>query len=644
MYGDRENTQWFSQTLMTHKDKYYGTDGYLRVSMSTNTEDYKFFNPPMLNLSIQNNYQKSYNLNYHNSSDLLKTLQVVKSQSNGNNSEIQRKYQKNMTLYIKFFVENNNNDPVVDIRLLSNETDFTKIIIPIEIFSTFGKCLRYFVDEYFNICTQLLGQSIQSQATQIIHQLPSLIKGISSQIVQQDFIPDSRAPEVEPEKVARTQATIADLDDFLGGEEMKNIVVPELGEEKVIPLVEVKSLLVEHVLKNDLFILENMLNNHSMNPDPIRTFASELQNKLGPEIEGDFTMLPDIEEHDLKSLLYMSKMYYSTSHLNHILNDSPLPASIPIFKYNARKARPENMDIAYDLFLFSLYIRTVRNRLEGKSSDIMANKALFHIQLRCFADVFIFSFIGKDQTVNLESIISNRYSYFDSIGVFDKYKQQISEMKCPEIKQHDVISAVAEAIEKVIGKSPDVNALHLRANGNFRIPSKNNFNLEQIINEIIPLEVAEKIGKDIKKSEVLEEINKNTPISDEIVNFFNKGKTKVAVKKEGAFSNNLQRIVNFYSTEISDQYKDAFIKHVSEFSDTKYDLSTREFPLDEFGDNIIRALYLWDPAGDPKIKTSYSYFQKKIEQEIMEKDLILAKTKTEGVKESGSSDWDCLND
>jgi len=274
----------------------------------------------------------------------------------------------------------------------------------------------------------------------------------------------------------------------------------------------------------------------------------------------------------------------------------------------------------------------------------MANKALFHIQLRSFTDVFIFSFIGKDQTTNLESVISNRYAYFDSIGVFDKYKEAIEHMKCPKIKPHDIVSAVNEAVTKVIGKSPNVNALHLKANGNFRVPSKNNFSLEQIINEIIPLEVAEKIGKDIKNAEVLEEINKNTPISDEILNFFNKGKTKVTVKKESAFSNNLHRVVNFYSKEVPDQYKDDFMKHVAAFTDAKYDLTTTEFPLDEFGEDVIRALYLWDPIGDPKVKTSYSYYQKKISQELMEKDLILAKTKTEGVEESGSSDWDCLSE
>ena len=60
---DNEKTIWFSQTLLTFKDKQFATDGYLKVAISTNTEDYKYFNPPLFNISVSTNIQKSYNLN-----------------------------------------------------------------------------------------------------------------------------------------------------------------------------------------------------------------------------------------------------------------------------------------------------------------------------------------------------------------------------------------------------------------------------------------------------------------------------------------------------------------------------------------------------------------------------------------------------
>jgi len=184
MYSNNENFNWFSQSLLTHKDNFYGTEGYLKISIGTGTEDYKNFNNPSISISINNQYQKIYNLTYQNAIDLIQTIKIIKEQPNGNNSEIQRKYKKDLTLYIKFFVESNNNDSVVEIRLITSETDFTKIIIPINVFGIFIKCLNQYVENYFDLCSKLLIQSIHSEAFQIIKQIPGLIKGISSQIVK----------------------------------------------------------------------------------------------------------------------------------------------------------------------------------------------------------------------------------------------------------------------------------------------------------------------------------------------------------------------------------------------------------------------------------------------------------------------------
>ena len=75
-------------------------------------------------------------------------------------------------------------------------------------------------------------------------------------------------------------------------------------------------------------------------------------------------------------------------------------------------------------------------------------------------------------------------------------------------------------------------------------------------------------------------------------------------------------------------------------SDVKFDLSKCKFPLDEFGENVIRALYLWDPKGDPEVTKSYKKYQEKIREELMEKDLILAKVKAEESSDNETSGWD----
>jgi len=57
--------------------------------------------------------------------------------------------------------------------------------------------------------------------------------------------------------------------------------------------------------------------------------------------------------------------------------------------------------------------------------------------------------------------------------------------------------------------------------------------------------------------------------------------------------------------------------------------------LEEFGDDVIKALYVWDPESDPKITKNYKELLRRIETEIMEKDQILA-----AVKESVTSSDD----
>ncbi len=274
----------------------------------------------------------------------------------------------------------------------------------------------------------------------------------------------------------KTEATIADLDKFIG-EDMKNISVPELEKEEKKATTEVKSLFVENVIKNDLLNFETMLTNYSMNPAPILILADEFKKNIQNDIEGeDFTMLPGINDDDLKSILYLSKMFCSLSHQNHINVGAPLPFSVPIFKYNSVKYMKENIDIALDLFLINLYVRTVRRRLESKKTDIIQNKALFYLQLRCFTDPFVFTFLDKvDNPKQIPSIITSRYEYYESIGVFDHYTKLLESALCPEITKNDIFSAATEISGMVIGKSSYVKQMHEKsiAENNSRIGSKN---------------------------------------------------------------------------------------------------------------------------------------------------------------------------
>ena len=56
MYSNDQDLHWSNVTLMTYKDSLYGTDGFLRLSLSTSTSNFKDFNQPKLNLMISNNF------------------------------------------------------------------------------------------------------------------------------------------------------------------------------------------------------------------------------------------------------------------------------------------------------------------------------------------------------------------------------------------------------------------------------------------------------------------------------------------------------------------------------------------------------------------------------------------------------------
>lgn len=636
MYNDKQ-TIWFSQTLMTYKDEIY-SDGYMRLSILTNTTDFRKFNPPLLNLSIDNKYKKTINLNIQNAKDLTKIFNSIRAQLNGNELTIQRKYQKDIVLHFSFKLDSNNGERIVTIQVKNNETDFTEIIVPLSgVFETLATCVREFTENYMSICTQLFMSSIQSQSTRIIHQSPSqIIPQDTENIYSESYIQNDETDEINE------GATMKEFDDFLDAN-IDDIEIPEIEkvEKETQKITEVDSLVVKFI-DGDLKNLESYMLNCVMTLNPLLTFTNDIKNY---GVDKNFNPLPDISEQDYKSLSYLSRLHSSILFHNCHNSLASLPTTVPIFKYNPNTYTDENIEIAYDLFLFSLYVRTLRRRLENKIDDAFENKALFHIYLRCFTDPLVFSFVEKVDKSKILSTIMSRYDYYDSIGVFNSYKQILKDSKCPEIIESDIISVIEEAVEKVLGKTPFVDELH--NNMNTRIPSKNTLTLEQIINEVIPLEFAEKTGIDIKDKSILKELIQKHNISDEVLEIFTGKKKKQNMRKKAINSNNsnLERLIRTeYIDEIPDQYRDDFMKYLLDLGNKKFEIDKCKFPIDEFGDNIVKALYLWDPDSDPVISKNYKQFFLKVDEEIMERDLIFAKIKSSKESDDKSSeDWDFLS-
>ena len=643
-----ENTKWFSQTLLTFKDKQYSTEGYLRVALSTNTEDYKFFNPPLFNISISNsnNFQKSINLNIQNAEDLIESFEKILSQLNGNELIIEKHYNKLAKLYFKFAVENNSHTRVVAIEIYSNDSDATKIIVPLKpTFQSFLKRLRFFAQNYDHLCFTLLNKSIDGEYIQIIQRLPSLIKGISSQITSPPLNENTfiEVPITVPESndVNKTETITYDFDKFLG-RDMENITLPEISEniienkiEEVI--VEFNSPLIKDVLKNDIENLESKLNSFAVSSNPVFDLASDLTLQLG------FDVMSGINENDKKSISYLSKLLNDYHTKEYTINQTMIPDKLITLKFMG-KVTDQTSELAKDILTIIGFMRILRRRLENKFTNPYDNKSLIYMYSRHMMDPICFSFLQKFTNSEIISSISSRFKYFSKLGFFDKYIKVLEDSNCSPITLQDIEAFGEEVYDSLIVKSPFVKDLHdlMHMKDMVKLPSMNTFNLEQIINELVIVEVYEKLGTSFKEAGAINKF-KDMGISEEILQLFIKSKK---IKKSGDIKfrkvTPLEKLVEKFKQDIPESYREDVLSYVHTLNNNKFDFSSCSWPLIEFDQRIVVAFYLWDPESDSEMATNFNYFVSMVENEQMTKDdiLILLKQDTEKPK---SFDFENIN-
>ena len=633
MYS-QENTSWINQTLYQFKDTRHGSDGFLRLNLTSTTNDYSSFNAPFLMLSITNKIKKNYRIDYTHSNDLITAFKKVFSQQNGNDSEVRRRATKNVDLIIKFYVNKNSNERLVRIELLSNETDYTKIIMEMNDFYSIAQCIKSFSENYFNICQDLFIKSIDAHS---IREIPEVVRNIPSYVLsnsKKDDVPVSNEIVKEAKK---TEETIEDLDKYLGGNDLSNVFVPEIDvkhEEKNIE--DVESLFVSKVLDNNLFNLEKMLTNACMSKCPQLEIESNILTKLNVSDE-KFRLFAGASEDDIKSIIYCSQVIYAEKVFNYIMFQKSIPEHMPVFKYDPDKSKVDqkNIDLALDLLTIGMFIKCVRQRLSEKESDDQANKSLFYAQLRAFMDVFVYSFLTDIKKDMIVGMISRRFESFNNIGVFDYYKKLLKTANCTDIEKSDISSLLLELTEKGIFKAANIHKLHQVSveRTNYKLPAKSSYTLEQIIEEFIPLEIASQLGRDLNDASVIDDIKSKSKITDEILNLYLNPK-KVRKTPERKIKNNILRICKHYDDEVPDEIKEEFINFIENMSDKRLDFTKFPFPIEEFGENIIKALYLWDPEKHKNYKEFFSL----IEEEAMTKNLIIAKLKKTDSDET--SDWD----
>lgn len=625
------NRSWFNQILMYHKDNEFNSEGVMELSVSNFTSDFKIFSSPNLVFSITNGTsRRSFSLNYQNANDLLNSSRSILNNpedafTNGS-VEIFKKYHYDRSLKLVFKTFSNN--PVVVMSIYYNESDFGRIIITFDLFRVFAQLLKNFIDKYMDISFSISSRSL---SVEILEELKGINFGIktipgSLSAATGAYIKNTE-PDVPDSIIKQSEERINELDSFMD-KEMPNI---ELSEEKTVQpevkkenTLEVNSKFLTKVINNDLVVLENLMTSAAVCQNPIKAINDNIKREIGIDL------LDGISEKDMKSVLYVSKLIYLTS-LNCYSNfNVAIPSNLPVIKAKlSNSTNPENIDIIFDLLMFSGYVRCMRSRLESKIADASENKAIFYMGLRCFTDVFVYSFLDNMDPNVIKSCVLNRFKFYRDKKVFSHYEALLRSYDCQQVAEKDLDTFISILGSKVIGKVPFIDEFHseLFNKKKVRLASDNNLNMEQIINTIIPVEVFIRLGNKIE--------DYNTELSEDIVEMFKVIEPeKEEVKKREPKKNNLFRFVKSYDNEIPETSKRLFLDYVEELTDV-FDYT--KFKLTEFGDNIVKGIYEWNEGSKTE---KYTDFYDRCSNTLMSKDLVLSKIiNVKKEEEKSNDDW-----
>ena len=617
-----EESKWFNQSLLTFKDEQYSSDGKLSIYISTNTDNFLHFNSPSFGISVTNERRKNCILNIQNAEDLLESINTSIKQVNGTDIVIEKIYNKKVKLYFRFAVVTSTNDRVVIIELISNESDTTKVIIPLKpIFQSFMRRLKSFVDNYDNICYKLMMETLNGESRQIIERIPTLIKGISLQITPQETNYENNeidSNDYDEDLIKETEFNISDLDSFIG-DNMENIKIDEIEDKKIESIekpIEIDSPFITKILKNDLTNLENKLILYSRSENSIEDMLIDLEPKL------DFKLLNGITDDQMKAAVYISTLYKQFYTESYLSNQSAIPEHVPSLKFIGDN-NSQNVEFAKDIFMFTCYYRAIKRKLELKESDIFINKSMIYFLIRNMMDIISISYLENITSDEILSSIKNRYNYFDKLGIFDKYKIILSDYNCKDINLTEIYSLAEDYLKSRKMSDNKKNPIEQLYNTlDLTLPMNNKYNIEQILKEVIPLEVSRYFGNDLNNIEIINKLKEKYNISDEIIELFSK-KPKQKSKNAVIKITPLERWIKQFKQDIPEAYRDEVLDYVKNMEYKTFDFQTSPWPLDEFDDRIVKALYTWDVKVNPKVKADFEEFASLIENEIMTKEAIL---------------------
>ena len=639
-------TIWINQNLYSHRDKIYQTNSTIDLTVTTNTKNYLNFSSPRLSIHIRSEVTSVHHsclLSIQNVQDLLIGINSYTDNIDQTymttNAQINRVYNNNKNLVVEF--KEYNNTKCVLIAIVSSESNQSYIFVTLQEFFQLASIMKEFVKNYIYLSMELPKRLPNKQILDKLNSIENNIKLIPSQI--EIPIVTSNCNDIDKEVIQES----IEFDKYVE-ENINNAKIPELeniqkeelsnkNSQKPVEL-EYKSNLIFNLLQGRIENYESLINSLYHDPScPIKRLVQILKDytNIGESVN-DF--LPGVSEKDLNSTSYISKLFFNTFFTKYLENDIKFPMTLPaVLKVKIdKKVSDKHIELAYDLLLINCFFKSVRSKLEARISDSTENLAVLHIASRSFTDVLYYSIIENINPEVVKNCIKARYNSYKEKGVFDYYNIKLEANNCEKINERDILNNLDDSCQNIIGKGKFVNEVHT-IGYNERIlclPPENDLPLEQITNQVIPLETNINCNKSYDPSEFDPDIVK-------LITGNNIRKRSNKKKNITEYKSNLHRFINEvdFIVQIPDRFRKDFINYISELNDS-YDFNDERFPIDEIGDDIIKGLYIWNESENKK--ESYKNFRVKHEN-CMSKDLILARVKgienLEDTTGSESGEW-----
>ena len=643
MYND-EKTIWINQQIYIYKDKVYNSNGSLElVEASSTQQELKYFSPATIQIkvSVEKDFSTTKNctLNISKLMDLNYSIkEVLDKYPNGslysNNIKIVKRYNNDRDLNIAFKESRNTKEKCVVITIVFNESNFTTVIIPLNEFMVFVKLLKDFENTYIERTKELKYQCLMNEQIFLLKQLnvniqtlPSLISPQAVQTFQTPFNNQSIEPSINeldsfiPTNIEELKENINNEFDSFLGKDLVNVEIPKLekdetkaGLETPRSKREIESNLIDNILKNDISVIEDILNSAYSNNNPIESLSKTLYGETKD-------ILPGINEDDYKSITHISNLIFKSILRNYLDNNISIPNSVPTLKYkinNIESSYTEEKQLAIDLLMIHAYLKTYRTRIESKSEDVVKIKSIMYLAFRNFIDPFCFSMLELIPSSTITSSILEKFDFYKSKGFFKKFDDILIEHKLTEVEKNDIISFLNNVIRIIetnknsmyIG---ELNSRYIK-NGEIKLPTKNNLTIEQIINEVVKIDVAKKMKPNESYESITSKLFNNPSVAIKSI-YFDKEETKSRT--------NLSRMISNNISEIPDEVKNKITEFVTTLGEDNFNYKEFNFNLRDLGENVLKALYLWKPKDDSLLKTNFIYYTDKIKNLTVDKNDVI---------------------